>query len=302
MNHRFFLPMTRYLAAAQRYLTKRPRRYVVGAVITLFTLLMFSGSGWSQRNVPVRVDRYLSLQSLSGDVLVEKQGNSRPAQSGDRLQTTGDGVMTRQDSSARLAVDTGIGFVNVSENTRMQIKKIEVAPDNGRITHLEVPQGQIRLELRSFTHEGSELEIHTPAGVGSVRGTEFGVTVHPGGTMGIATLSGSVATLAQAAAVNVPAGFQNLTVPGQPPSAPVPLRDNPELTYTLDRRAVGGNRQLQLIGQVDPVNLVLIEGEPQALDANGRFTFPLRPVVGTRLQVTLVTPLGKRQEYDLPIL
>ena len=270
--------------------------------VTLSALLGIHTSGWAQRNVQVRIDRYLDLQSLSGSVAFQSGNSSRNAEVGDRLQAVGDGLTTGQGSIARLAVDTGIGFLEVSENTEMRIRRMDVAADNGRITHLDVPQGQVRLEVRPFTHDGSELEIHTPAGVSSVRGTEFGVTVQPDGKMGIATLSGLVDTAAQAQTVEVPEGFQNLTIPGEPPSPAVPLRDDPELKSEIIRTIEGGNRRLQLVGQVDPVNLVLVEEEPQSTDEEGRFTLEFPPLRGTRVQITVITPLGTRQDYDLAIL
>lgn len=275
---------------------------LVITAITLFVLLGIHTNGWAQRNVQVRVDRYLDLQSLSGSVAFQRGDSSRTAEVGDRLQAVGDGLTTGQGAIARLAVDTGIGFLDVSENTQMRIRRMDVAADNGRITHLDVPQGQVRLEVRPFTHEGSELEIHTPAGVSSVRGTEFGVTVQPDGKMGVATLLGAVATLAQEETVEVPEGFQNLTIPGEPPSPAVPLRDDPELKSEIVRTIEGGNRRLRLEGQVDPVNLVLVEEEPQTIDEEGRFTLEFPPLRGTRVQITVITPLGTRQDYDLAIL
>ncbi|MEL6382614.1 MAG: FecR domain-containing protein [Cyanobacteria bacterium J06626_18] len=270
-------------------------------LLTTTTLLVLLGahtSGWTQQ---VRVNRFLALQSLSGNVSLQSSSGSRTAEVGDRLSQVGDGLTTGQGSIASLSVDTGIGSVEVSENTQMRIRRMDIATDNGRITHLDVPQGQIRLEVRSFTHEGSELEIHTPAGVSSVRGTEFGVTVQPDGKMGVATLEGGVATLAQDQTVEVPEGFQNLTVPGDPPSPAVPLRDDPTLDFEIRRIIEGGNRRLEFVGRVDPVNLVLVEEESQTIDQDGTFTRDFLPIRGTRLQVTVITPLGTRQDYDVAI-
>lgn len=289
--------------SSQYYRRLRRHGWILLAGLLSLILVGIQTAGWAQQStIPVRVDRYLAVKTMNGEVRFQAGDTARAARTGDRLQAVGDGLVTQQNSSARLEVDTGIGFVNVSENTQMQIQKMAIAPDNGRVTHINVSQGQVRLELRSFTHEGSELEIHTPAGVGSVRGTEFGVTVQPDGNMGIATRAGAVATIAQSQTVVVPAGFQNLTVPGQPPSPPVPLRDDPGLEVEIVRTVIGGNRRLQLVGQVDPVNQVLSEAVSLAVDAQGRFTLEFLPVVGTRAQITVITPLGNRRDYDLAIL
>ena len=268
--------------------------------LTLFFLLGTHTSSWAQR---VRVDRFLAVESFTGSNVAFLNGEaSRTAAIGDRLQRVGEGLATGRGSVARLEVDTGIGFVEVSENTQMSIRRMDVAPDQGRITHLDVPQGQVRLKVRTFTNEGSELEIYTPAGVSSVRGTEFGVVVQPDGKMAVATLEGAVATIAQGATEQVPEGFQNLTIPGQPPQPAVPLRDDPTLDWRFERIITRGIRRLRFMGQVDPVNLVLVEGESQTINADGTFTLDLFPTWSRRLQVTVITPLGKRQEYDLKMI
>jgi hypothetical protein len=279
-------------------------RYRVLFVVafTLSLLVLPRIVGVAQRTVPVRIARWLALQQIGGSVTYQRGNSSRPAQVGDRLQAVGDGLTTGQRSNARLEVDTGVGFVNVSESTRLRIRALDYAADNGRITRIDVPQGQIRLQVRPFTHNGSELEIYTPAGVSGVRGTEFGVNVQTDGKMGVATLAGSVATAAQGETVIVPDGFQNLTIPGQPPSPPVPLRDSTELEYRVERTIRRGIRRLQLIGQVDSVNTVLVEGVPQVTDSNGQFSIQLPVRNWVRVEITVITPLGKQQVYDLSIL
>jgi len=258
--------------------------------------------GSTQQTVPVRVDRWLDLQRLHGNVTYQTGGSSaRSAKQGDRLAAVGDQLSTGSRSGASLMVDTGIGFVNVFDNTQVRVRSLKYAPDNGRITQLEVMRGQVRLQLRRFNHRGSSLQIWTPAGVSAVRGTEFGINVKPDGKMGVATLSGSVATAAQGRTVLVPGGFQNLTVPGQPPSTAVPLRDSTAFTYRLERRIQNGIRSLRLVGLVDPVNDVLVGSTPQATDRKGNFSLVLPSVSTQKLLVTVITPLGRRQVHEIVI-
>jgi len=255
--------------------------------------------GLAQQTVPIRVERWLELRQLTGRVLYQRGETSRSAITGDRLETVGDGLSTGASSTAQLEIDTQVGFVNVSEQTRFQVQSLEIAPDNGRVTRLRVDQGQVRLQVRPFTHEGSELEIETPAGISGVRGTEFGLTVQPDGKTGLITLSGQVDTMAQGQTVAVPAGFQNFTIPGEPPSPAVPLTNSTDLDFTLEREIRRGMRRVQFVGRVDPVNLVLIGDQPQSTDRNGEFRVPLRVRDRQQLQVTVITPLGDRQDYDL---
>lgn len=253
----------------------------------------------AQTNVKVRVNRWLEVRQLTGKVIHQQGNKSQPARMGDRLQSVGDGVSTGSKSSASLAVDSNVGFVNVAENTSLRIQSLQVASDNGRITRLRVTKGQVRLQVRPFSNKGSRLEIVTPAGISGVRGTEFGIAVQPNGKTGLATLSGGVLSSAEGQAYLVSGGFQNLTMPGEPPSRPVPLRNDTSFVHKFEIVIDQGIRKLRLHGQTDPVNTVVVENEPQSTDRQGRFSvvlpMPSRPIY----QVTIVTPLGKEQTHEV---
>jgi hypothetical protein len=255
----------------------------------------------AQRSLPVRVQRQIVLQNMQGQVTYRQGKTVRPARVGDSLRTVGDGITTAQNSTATLAVDTGIGFILLSERTSLLVQELRYASDNGRITRLQVSQGQARLRLRQFTNRGSRLEIQTPAGISGVRGTDFGLTIQPNGKTGVATLTGGVATSAQGRAVLVRGGFQNLTLPGEPPSSPVPLRNSTEFQYRVERFTEKGLRKIRLTGQVDTVNSVLIGGTPQVTDRNGRFSVVWLMPNRLRVPVTVTTPLGKQQIHELEI-
>lgn len=254
------------------------------------------------RDLSVRVDRWLTIQQTSGTVSFDRVSGSRTARVGDRLEAVGDGVTTGTQSKADLLLDTTIGIVNVFEYTSLRIQRLDTAPDNGRITHLDVVRGQVRLRLRRFTSPNSELRIRTPAGLSGVRGTEFGVAVQSNGKTSIATLTGSVLTEAQGAQVEVPGGFQNFTVPGQPPTPAVPLRDDPGLTAEFVRVLDRGVRSVQLVGRVDPVNLVTVNGIQQSVGSNGEFRSAAFLVPSfLSVNVIVTTPLGKSQAYELAL-
>lgn len=274
------------------------------ALLVLGTLFLVSLGGvafqsYAQQSIPARINRWLAVRNVAGDVKYLKGNDARPAKVGDRLQQVGEGINTGQDSTATLEVDTGIGFIDVAEQTNLRVRTLEFAPDNGRITHLYVSQGQARLRVRTFTHRGSELEIETPAGVSGVRGTDFGINVHTDGRMAIATLEGRVDTTAEGETVAVPDGFQNFTIPGEPPTPAVPLRNDTSLDYRIRRQFSGSQRQVLLIGQVDPVNIVLIENEPQSLNRDGRFIVELPPRTRVTVEVTVITPLGREETHEI---
>lgn len=271
----------------------------VGSFVVAVLLLGMTPS-LAQQSLKVRVDRWLELQKLSGTVLYQHGSVRQSARVGNRLQAVGDQVSTGPRSSAMLAVDTGIGTIDLTENTNLRVQRLDVSPDNGRITRLQVTQGQVRLKLRRFTNGSSRLEIQTPASVSGVRGTEFGVAIQPNGKTGLAVLQGGVSSGAQGTAVSVPAGFQNFTNAGEPPSPPVPITNDTSLKHRFELVIDRGVRRVRLVGQVDPVNRVLVAGIPQNTDRSGRFQTEFQPLPSfLKLQVLVQTPLGKQEVYEL---
>ncbi len=261
-----------------------------------------SASQMVAQAVTVRVDRWLEIQQMTAPVTYFSSNTSRAARLGDRLQAIGEGLETGDDATASLEVDTEIGTVEVAADTRLKVVGLAATESGGRITRLQVDRGRVRLQVRPFTNPESQLEIQTPAGVSGVRGTEFGVTVFPDGKMGVATLEGNVATEAQGQTVEVPAGFQNVTIVGEPPTAPVPFTNEPRLDYQVERVVRRGIRRIVLNGQVDPTSSVLIKGQPQAIDRDGKFSLLLPAPNRLRLAITVVTPLGQTQTYDLELI
>ncbi|NJR40258.1 MAG: FecR domain-containing protein [Leptolyngbyaceae cyanobacterium CSU_1_4] len=268
-------------------------------LIISFLLLLcgLHSAGFAQSTLPVRVDRWLEVQSVSGTVTFYRDQTSQAAKVGVRFGTVGDTLITGKNSSATLGVDTGIGTVQMSESTTLQVKKLEVLPSGGMITLLNITEGQVRLQLRSFTNSESELEIQTPAGISGVRGTIFGVSVQPNGTTGIATLEGQVVAEAQGQAVAIAAGLQSLIVVGEPPTQPTALQENTQLNLRslnpLDDRTV------EIVGQIDRVNLLVIEDEVQNIEPDGTFTLQRSLPRDRRIRATVTTPLGKKQAYEI---
>jgi len=270
----------------------------LGIALSLLTNL----PSHSASNLSVRVNRWIEVQQVSGTVTYLHDANSKPARLGDRLQSVGDKILTATDSAATLAVDTQIGTIEVAENTSVLVKALERTPSNGHVTRLQVDWGRVQLRVRRFNNPDSQLEIQTPAGVSGVRGTEFGVNVAPTGKMGVATLKGAVVTTAQGTEIAVPAGFQNVTLPGEPPSQPVPFTNQPRLDYRVTRITRYYRQQILLEGQVDPTSTLLINGNLQDLDRYGRFRLLFPAPTRQRLIMTVVTPLGQEQSYDVELI
>jgi hypothetical protein len=58
--------------------------------------------------------------------------------------------------------------------------------------------------------------------------------------------------------------------------------------------------KVRLVGQVDPFNSVLVNATPKMADRDGQFKTDLFLLTNSlRIQVVVITPLGKRQIHDL---
>jgi hypothetical protein len=252
---------------------------------------------FAQSSLSVRVERWLQVESMVGPVTFQQGKTSQAAQIGTRLQAIGDTLATGKSASAVLAVDTQIGTVNLSESTTLQVTKLEVLPSGGMITLLKISAGQARLQLRPFTSPDSRLEIETPAGISGVRGTIFGVSVQPNGVTGIATLEGRVVAEAQGQQVSIEAGRQSLIVPGEPPTEPIALQESTQLKLISLSRVSRG--QVEIAGRIDSVNLLVIEEDVQNVEPDGTFTIRRSLPNDRRIAATVITPLGKKQAYEI---
>ena len=264
-----------------------------------FIFLLTFQQALAKDNLHLRVNRYLEVRSIFGNVIYGNQQTSQPANVGTKLQKVGDSISTGKNSRTMLALDTEIAFVEVAENTKLQIQKLHSTSNNGKVTELLLTGGQVRLKVRPLNNRESRLEIKTPAGITGVRGTEFGVSVQPSGKTGVATLEGQVVTSAQGKTVSVNKGFQSLIIPGKPPSPPVRLQDDTSLQIKI--LADMGNQQAKIAGKVDPVNLVILANEPLITNQNGEFEVITALPNNRKIAVSITTPLGKKQKYELAV-
>ncbi|NER82794.1 MAG: FecR domain-containing protein [Leptolyngbya sp. SIO1D8] len=240
--------------------------------------------------------RWLQVQRISGSVTTQING-SRQAQIGDRLSAPGHGTTTAHQSSTNLAIDTAIGSIAVAQNTRLTVQRLSTLSDGAKVTILDVTRGQARLQVRTFTHPNSRLELHTPSGVAAVRGTEFGVFVSKDGTTTIATLEGQVEALAQSRSVLVDAGSTVMIHPGEPPSSPRPLDRELAIDWQTQERRLN---RLYVSGRIDPANHLLLNGEEIPISRSGYFEI-VKPQANRHRSVvfTVQNPLGESRVYRM---
>ncbi|MGB7087774.1 MAG: FecR family protein [Phormidesmis sp.] len=263
--------------------------------------LVAVGAAHAQQTLMITGSRWLTVSELSGPVeLVTNGGARRRARSGDRLANVGDTLMTGRNAAARLDVDQGTGYISMAANSQVRIQTLSITANGGRITELFVPEGRVRLQIRPLTNPDTRLEIHTPAGVSGVRGTVFGVSVQPTGQTGVATLEGSVTASAQGETVLVAENLQSTIRVGEPPTPPVPLRDDPTLSIEV-LSPIARSRRVRIVGSTDPVNLFELGGEVQVVGIQGQFDLTVPLPDDRRIEARVTTPLGTEQTYVLVV-
>ena len=274
-------------------------KYIALSSVILTAIVMSPSSTNAQPPLQLLVKRFIIIKNLSGTVRYRAENSTSTAQVGQRLTEVGDAIITGKQSSATLAIDEGIGTIQVSEKTELSIERLQRS-NGGFVTQIKITGGQIRLKIRPFTNSNSKIEVITPAGVSGVRGTEFGVSVLPSGKTGLATLDGKVTLEAQSVVVNVDRGLQSTVITKEPPSPPSPLINDP--TVTLDMIASrDGGRSVQLMGKTDSVNLILIGETIIETDRTGNFNVVIPLPNDRRLPLTSTTPLGRKQSYMIQV-
>ena len=271
--------------------------FLSGSVLSAFTAINLITPVKAQE-FAVESQRALKIWRIQGQVTYLQQGNQKgPAQVGFLLQAPGEGILTGTRSYAILLIDTNIGRLNVSENSDLRVKGLQITSNGGRVTLLSLLKGQVRQLVRPFNNPDSRLEIETPAGVVGVRGTEFGVGVGPTGKTNLATLEGEVTASAQGQTVLVGKGFGSTIVPGEPPTPPRLLTDDVSLRLIWLRRTSLGT--VEVVGRVDPFNLVWIDDRDVDVSKDGKFatTFPIPS--NYRFKIRIQSPLGKDRSYSL---
>ena len=266
----------------------------------IFTgILMSTASTDAQPPLQLRIKRFISISNLAGTVRYRTGNSTTTARVGQRLTEVGDAVITGKQSSVTLAIDEGIGTIQVSEKTELSVERLY--KDNaGYVTLLKINGGQVRFKIRPFNNRNSKIEIITPAGVAGVRGTEFGVSVLPSGKTGLATLKGMVTLEAQSVIEKVGRELQSTVIMNEPPSPPSRLINDPSVRLDVIA-ARGDGRSVQLMGRTDSVNLLVIGETTLETDRTGNFNVTVPLPNDRRLSLLSTTPLGRKQSYIVQV-
>jgi hypothetical protein len=245
------------------------------------------------REIQLPGSRWVEVRQMRGTVTYQ----GRPARVGDRLTTAGQQISTGKNSSAVLAVDTGIATISVAELSTVQVKGLSVAVNGGRVTLLSVPAGLARVSARRLTNPNSRLEINSPAGVVGVRGTEFAVGVGPEGKAATVLLEGKVDASAQGQSVKIEKGYASVTFPGNPPAPPQAFKEN--MNYELISLSVISPGKVRCICTVDPLNLVYLNDQPLKMDRTGKIDEVVPMPANSDYWLVVRTPLGNQISEEI---
>ncbi len=159
-------------------------------------------------------------------VNIERSGKTLPADA-KAVVDWDDVVKTQSSARARVALDDG-SVLNVGSDSSVHVVKHDKGAQQ---TDLEVGFGKMRSQAQKISKPGGKFEVHTPAGVAGVVGTDFYVS-YENNIMTVIVFEGTVKTCNLAGAcVTVGAGLLS-TVRNGDNSAPSNPTQTPPTTLT----------------------------------------------------------------------
>jgi len=140
-------------------------------------------------------------------------------------------VNTQANARARIALDDG-SVLNVGSGASMKIVKHDAGAQQ---TELELTYGKLRTQAQKIARPDGKFEVHTPAGVAGVVGTDFFVE-YSNGTMNVIVFEGFVKVCNLAGVCVLIKAGQMTSVRSGDNSAPLPPQQ-----ATLDLLVAAGN-------------------------------------------------------------
>ncbi len=276
--------------------------------------------------------RSVLIREVRGHLTIKGQS----VKVGDRLSVSDNEITTDNNSTATLEIDNYIGIIELAENTTIKIESL--SPDSIKSdAGIYVVRGRVRLSIAKFVSKNSTssssnqsnetriaslsnltgigeinqlaqtttsaknapVRVRTPRGVAGVRGTSFGVNVGPNGKTGVDTIDGSVGVLGTSKEVAVNAGYWSII---NPEGEPTVTKVNPTLS-TLRIRSLSrlGSRNFRMLGQVQPMDLLYVNGQAIVTDADGKFRIEGELPSGRRVKIVVRGPSVRERIYELAV-
>ncbi len=261
------------------------------AVVSSMMVLVLSNPGQS-----AVMPRYVEVAETSGDVTFQ----GRPVAAGDRLApTTSNGLRTGSSGRARLVLDDGIGSVEVSPDSELNVSNLQTLPSGGKTSELLLASGRARVQVRRFNNPDSRFNIRTPAGNAGVRGTQFLLYVRPDGETHLNVLEGRVAFRRRDTEDEVDCGPDSgwiMPVDGEPIQGGPIFGD-----FNLRFELLGGAQQgqVRVTARINPTSTVQLNGATVAISRQGQLDQVVPLPADRRLRLVVRDLFEREQTYEL---
>ncbi|MCU7842703.1 MAG: FecR domain-containing protein [Candidatus Thiodiazotropha sp. (ex Monitilora ramsayi)] len=241
----------------------------------------------------------VEVRFVFGEAALFRRGESESVEMAlGTVLNAGDRVVTAEKSAVSLAFADGSHLL-IGPESEVVFDALSTFKGKGILdTRIRLQRGRVENRIKPVRGSGSRYEIHTPAAVTVVRGTDFRVAVDAQNQFSRNEVTeGEVNVTASGETVAVAAGEGTLVEPGQPPSPPRRLLDPPDLSgldasYTLP---MPGIEWPALSGAVSYRAQLLDSGLSVVFSqlVNDRFlTLPEQPEGSYQLRVRGIDELG----------
>src|SRR5262245_55051469 len=140
--------------------------YVLGVAVLLSWLIAIPSNTWAD---PQAVgQRAGEVSRLIPAVNIGRSGKTIPAAAKTAVNWL-DLVNTQANARARIALDDG-SVLNVGSDSSIKVVKHDAGAQQ---TELELTYGKLRTQAQKIAKPDGKFEVHTPAGVAGVVGTDF---------------------------------------------------------------------------------------------------------------------------------
>jgi len=232
----------------------------VNRVFDRVTTQIVTGLQANQAKV-VPVHGLVEIQGAGGEWTVLNQ---------ESLIEPGQTVRTGELSQAQLIFYDG-SQTSLGPNSEVSVDKLDFREeDQRRVVELTQQAGESTHDVAHSSNKGSLYAVHTPAGTGVAKGTQFSVSVTPDQATRFNVLEGVVAVTGMEETTQVEAGQATIIVIGQSPSDPALfITGEGVVTQTGDVWVIAGQTfnlhpATVVVGNPQVGDIVFVEGRQNA--------------------------------------
>lgn len=174
----------------------------------------------------------VEVRYVFGEAALYRRGQDTPeAIARGTLLKAGDRVVTEDRSAVSLYFADATHLL-IGPRSEVVFDALSLFQGQGMLdTRIRLQRGRLENRVKPLQRPDSRFEIHTPAAVTMVRGTDFRVSVEAASELTRSEVTeGGVAVTAAGETVKVGAGEGTLIEPGKPPAPPRKLLSPPDLS------------------------------------------------------------------------